>query len=136
MDSRQLLNRLRFTVTKIWSKLQRNSDFERRVRVEETLDFDIRNLPSRNLELTTVHMQAALQYESEKYNGLVTLFRARNRSINEVVFGSLDPEMGWGHLAQGGVRVRLVDGFHRNMHLSPYAKSLAGELKKCLDGDV
>ena len=136
MDSRQLLNRLRFTVTKIWSKLQRNSDFERRVRVEETLDFDIRNLPSRNLELTTVHMQAALQYESEKYNGLVTLFRARNRSINEVVFGSLDPEMGWGHLAQGGVNVHLVDGYHRNMHLSPYAKSLAGELKKCLDGDV
>jgi thioesterase domain-containing protein/acyl carrier protein len=136
MSPRQLLNRLRTTFHKIWSKIQRHPGEERRMRVEETLDrIDVADLPSRHIELTDAFMNATVQYMPGVYNGEVTLFRARNRSINEVVFGSLDPKMGWGRLAKGGVDVRLVDGYHRNMHLAPYASSLAAELRKCLDED-
>lgn len=136
MSPRQLVNRIRSTLIKVYSKLQRDPELDRRVRVEETLDIDPDNLPKRNIELTDVHLNAALEYTPGKYRGIVTLFRARNRSFNEVIFGSLDPKMGWGPLAKGGVDVRLVDGFHRNMHLAPYASSLAAELSKCLDSSV
>lgn len=136
MSPRQLLSRFRSTLAKIRSRMQGDPDVQRRVRVEETLDIDINSLPRRNIELTDLHLNAALEYAPKEYHGVATVFRARNRSINEVMFGSLDPEMGWGRWARGGVNVHLVDGFHRNMHLSPYAESLAAELKKCLDGDI
>ena len=136
MTPRQLLNRLRSTVHKVWSKIQRNPDVERRMRVEETLDrIDVDSLPRQHIELTDAFMDAAVRYKPGEYNGKVILFRARNRGINEVLFGSLDETMGWGPLAKGGVQVCLVDGFHRNMHLTPYASSLASELRKCLDED-
>lgn len=132
MSPDQLTNRLRSTAHKVWLKFQRNPEMQRRARVEETLDIDVDSLPQRNVELTDLHMEAALHYVPEKYGGRVTLFRARNRSVNEILFGSLDPKMGWGAFAET-VGVILVDGFHRNMHLAPYAESLARELKKQLD---
>jgi len=136
MSSAQLFNRIRGTLFKAWVKIQRNPDVERRIRVEETLDINADDLPNWNVELTDVHMNATLQYAPAKYNGAVTLFRARNRSINEVMFGSLDPKMGWAGAAKRGVQVILVDGFHRNMHLAPYGESLARELKQQLDCDT
>lgn len=135
MSPHQLRNRLLSTYKKIWAKIQRNAEIDRRMRVEETLDINVDHLPSRHVEMTDACMNAALKYIPGEYNGVVTMFRARNRSLNEVVFGTLDPKMGWGRLAKGGVDVRLVDGFHRNMHLAPYVSSLAGELRKCLDAD-
>jgi thioesterase domain-containing protein/acyl carrier protein len=129
----QIMNRVRSTIYKVWAKIQRNPNLRRRVRVEETLDIAIDSLPKSNIELTDVHLQAALDYIPGKFDGQATLFRARHRSINEVVFGSLDPRMGWGEYARGGVTVQLVDGYHRNMHLAPYVPSLAAELQKHLD---
>jgi thioesterase domain-containing protein len=41
--------------------------------------------------------------------------------------------MGWEEWAVGGVDVKLVDGFHRNIHLPPYVNSLATELNHCLE---
>ena|GEM_PF-2416035 len=134
MSLTQIFNRIRATLFKIWVKFQRNPEAERRIRVEETLDVNADDLPNWNIKLTDIHMNATLQYAPEKYSGVVTLFRARNRGINEVMFGSLDPKMGWDHLAKG-VRVVHVDGFHRNMHVAPYAESLARELQKVLDRD-
>jgi thioesterase domain-containing protein len=136
MTPRQLQNRLRSTIQKVSSKIRRNPDAERRLRVEETLDrVDVLDLPRHHIETTDAFMNASLQYQPGMYQGKVTLFRARNRGINEVLFGSLDPKMGWDLLAKDGVDVRSVDGFHRNMHLAPYAGSLASELRKCLDED-
>lgn len=136
MTPRQLLNRLHSTTYKVWSRLRANPDVERRMRVEETLDrIDIDNLPRQHIELTDALIDASIQYVPNGYSGRITLFRARNRGVNEIVFGSLDPTMGWDRLAKGGVDVRLVDGFHLNMHLAPYASSLASELRKCLDED-
>jgi thioesterase domain-containing protein/acyl carrier protein len=137
MTPRQLLNRLRSTFYKIWSKIRRNPDAERRMRVEETLDrIDVDSLPSHHIKLTDAFMNASGRYTPGVYNGEVLLFRARTRGINEVLFGSLDEHMGWSRLAKGGVNVRLVDGFHRNMHLAPYASSLASELRKFLDDET
>jgi thioesterase domain-containing protein len=136
MTPRQLLNRLHSTIDKVWYRIRPNTEVERRIRVEDTLDrIDVDNLPDTHIKLTDALINASIQYVPDVYSGEITLFRARNRGINESIFGSLDPTMGWGHLAKGGVHVRLVDGFHRNMHLAPYASSLASELRKRLDVD-
>ncbi len=136
MSADQLMTRVRSTFGKALLKIKRNSEAERRVRIEETLDMDIDNMSKRHIEFTEIHLNAAFEYQPGPYTGVVTVFRARSRGVNEVFFGSLDPEMGWGPLARGGVNVHLVDGYHRNMHISPYAGSLASELKKCLDAQA
>jgi thioesterase domain-containing protein len=133
MSPEQLWSRIRATFMKIRVKIRANPELERRMQAEEILNVDLNDLPDMNVELTHVNSNAFLHYEPEKYGGLLTLFRARHQSINEVMFGPLDPRMGWGDLAKGGVRVRMVDGFHRNVHLSPYVNSLASELRQCLD---
>jgi aspartate racemase len=132
MNSGDLRHRIRSMVTKARVKLQHRPDLEQRARVEEILDTDLSKVPNRNVELTQVHSRALHLYRPNRYGGIVTLFRANNRSFNEVVFGSLDPKMGWGSLAMGGVDVKIVDGFHRNIHLPPYVNSLAAELSHCL----
>jgi thioesterase domain-containing protein len=132
MSPVQVLSRIRAMLEKVLLRLRRDPEMQRRARVEETLDINVDDLPESNVQLTDLQITAAVQYVPKPYGGAVTLFRARHRSVNEILFGSLDPKMGWGRLANG-VRVILVDGFHRNMHLAPYAESLARELKKELD---
>jgi hypothetical protein len=133
MSPYQLRGRIRATFEKVRVKLQRDPEAARRARVQETMDIDINDITRGSILLTDVHMDAAVNYVPQPIQGRVTLFRARNRSINETLFGSLDPKMGWARFATGGVDVRLVDGFHRNLHLDPYAKSLAEALKLELD---
>jgi aspartate racemase len=133
MNPAEIRYRIRSTFNKLGSKLKRQPEMEWQARVEEILDMDISTVPDRNVKLTQVHSRAFHKYEPHRYGGTVTLFRARHRSFNEVVFGSLDPKMGWEEWAVGGVDVKLVDGFHRNIHLPPYVNSLATELNHCLE---
>jgi thioesterase domain-containing protein len=114
-----LRHRASSTLFKLWAKVRRHPDLQRRARVQDILETDLDGVPTRIIELTEVHSQAFHSYVPSPYGGKITLFRARIRSFNEVVFGSLDPHMGWGSLAKGGVAVNLVDGFHRNVHLPP-----------------
>jgi aspartate racemase len=131
MSPNELLYRASTTLSKLWLKIKHQPDLQGRIRVQEILDTDLDQVPDRSVELTKIHSAALHRYVPGTYNGRVTVFRAHNRSFNEVIFGSLDPTMGWGDLAQGGVEVRIVDGFHRNIHLSPYVASLSSELKRC-----
>ena len=132
MSPEELRSRMRNTYLKIKSKIWRRPELLSRARIEEILQTDLTWVPERNVELTKVHSAALRRYRPSRYGGKVTLFRAKYRSINEVVFGSLDCTMGWGDLALGGVEVRIVDGYHRNVHLLPYVSSLASELNYCL----
>jgi amino acid adenylation domain-containing protein len=135
MSPTDLRHRIRLSLSKLLSKIRRRPDLVHRVRLEDILETDISNVPDRNIELTQIHSIALHHYRPDRYCGTVTLFRARNRSFNDVVFGSMDQKMGWGNYAIGGVNVREVDGFHRNIHLPPYVKSLAAELNDCLEGE-
>jgi thioesterase domain-containing protein len=135
MPPEQLMSRIHTTINRLWGKFLGNPEAQRRARAEEILDTDSNYIPDRNIELTNVNSDAFLMYKPDKYNGTVTVYRARNRSINEVLFGSLDPKMGWDDLAMGGVNVRIVDGFHRNLHLEPYVGSLAADLTQSLEGE-
>jgi thioesterase domain-containing protein/acyl carrier protein len=105
-------------------------------RVHSTQPIDLRDVlpddhsfvPDHHRRLMEIHLAALRDYRPQPYNGAVTLFSARGRTISNALSGSLDPQRGWGALALGGVTVHPVDGGHRNIHLPPYVASLAAAL--------
>ena len=119
--------------TKLLARFGRQSKLDTRSRVEDILGVDLSSVPDRNVELTAILSLAFHSYVPGKYHGNLTVFRARHRTLNEVVFGSLDPRMGWSNFTTGEIYVKMVDGFHRNIHLPPYADSLASELRYCIE---
>jgi aspartate racemase len=64
----------------------------------------------------------------EPYPGRVHLFRT-----GALGFHHVDPEMGWGRRARGGVSIHHVLGTHEDMLYEPQVASLAQELQRALD---
>ncbi len=99
---------------------------------QDILPDDLSAMPEHYRQLMEKHLLALRRYAPEPMQGGVTLFVARGKTINTAVFGSEDPEHGWGILARGGVEIELVDGGHRNIHLQPHVGSLAAALTEKL----
>ncbi len=64
----------------------------------------------------------------QTYAGRVHLFRT-----SVLGFHHVDPEMGWGRCARGGVSIQRVSGHHEDMLYEPHVESLAKALQGCLD---
>jgi thioesterase domain-containing protein len=94
---------------------------------QELVDDDLSVLPAHRRRLLDVHMAAIRHYAPLPYAGEVTVFRARRRTVSQVLAGPLDEDLGWGSLA-ARVTVHEVEGAHRNVHLLPYVLSLAATL--------
>jgi thioesterase domain-containing protein len=94
---------------------------------QDLVDDDLSVLPSHRQQLLDVHMAAIRHYTPGPYGGEVTVFRARRRTVSQVVAGPLDRDLGWGSLATR-VTVHEVEGAHRNVHLLPHVLSLAAAL--------
>lgn len=92
---------------------------------------DVSHIPQERQALMQVHLDAVYRYMPQAYAGRVTVFRAARQPL----FCSYDPQLGWGSLARGGVNVRPISGFHRNLLQEPYVASLASELKNCLENN-
>ncbi|HIK09325.1 MAG TPA: amino acid adenylation domain-containing protein [Oscillatoriaceae cyanobacterium M33_DOE_052] len=84
----------------------------------------------RNLPIKQANHQAARAYKLQPYPGVVTLFRAAVRY--DTVAWKLDPLLGWGPLAGGGLQVIDVPGGHESCLKEPYVSSLAAALTACL----
>ena len=96
------------------------------------LPFDPLSLPDWQLRLMGVQLVALQQYLPQAYDGTVTLFRVRRQTIGKVLLGSGDPALGWAKIA-AAVDLKMVEGAHRNMLVSPYVHDLAQQLKASLD---
>lgn len=81
-----------------------------------------------NLKLFTVLTR---DYEPRQYPGRVTLFKAADQSV---LLG-LDPELGWGPVAKGGVEVYEVPGDHMTILDRPRVAHLAEKLKRYMAAD-
>lgn len=73
--------------------------------------------------------QAAESYDVKLYPGTVTLFR----SSQEPAGRFLDPQMGWGAFAGGGVEVLVIDGDHFSIFQEPIVAQLARRVALVLD---
>lgn len=73
--------------------------------------------------------KAAAGYDVQPYDGQVTLFRVKEKSV-----GSLDdPYAIWWRVAAGGVDLREISGDHLSLLKEPQVRLLAEELNGALD---
>jgi amino acid adenylation domain-containing protein len=77
-------------------------------------------------------IQAARAYVPQPFEGRINLFRPDEGHVEEVSPGEerLDPVLGWGELAAGGVEVYTVPGTHLGMIQEPHVSALAARLKR------
>jgi thioesterase domain-containing protein len=73
--------------------------------------------------------RAVRAYQPRSYPGSITLFRAMDRSVT----GTYSRTLGWGRLAQGGVRVIDVPGTHSTVLRPGSEPPMAAKLRDCLD---
>jgi thioesterase domain-containing protein len=100
--------------------------------LEDLLEVDLGGVSEHQRQMMVQHMQALSRYSPGRFNGRVTVFRARGQTISSALFGSQDPTHGWGTLALGGVDVKEVAGGHGNIHMQPHVQSLAAALSELL----
>ena len=80
----------------------------------------------------------AERYQLRSYSGCADLFVLAERdgmsdSLFDPVLGEIDPELGWGRVVTGGVRVYQVPGKHLSIFREPNVSALAEKLTLCLE---
>ncbi len=90
---------------------------------------DLSMYPEEQRKLWEIHIRALVNYLPKPYAGGVTLFRSRVHQF----LCSYDPEYGWGELVKGGVTVKVISGPHDSILEEPHVRTLASELRTCLD---
>ncbi len=91
--------------------------------------FDVDHLPDRYRRVMEAQYRAWKAYVAAPYPGRVTLLRARTHPL----LHSLEPDMGWGKVACGGVEMLVIPGHHRSIMEEPLIQKVAEALKACLD---
>ncbi len=112
---------------KITRRFARGGSNPTEVDLEEIIDLS--KFPRHELKLWQTHLNALNTHVSQSYVGRVTLFR----TLGQPMFCSLEEDFGWGRLAGGGVEIKMVPGSHENIFMEPDVRSLAAQLKTCLD---
>lgn len=82
----------------------------------------------RFMEVLRSDLRATDAYALKRYSGRITFFKASDTLTGPAV----DPTMGWGDWADGGVEVHMVPGNHANMMYQPHVGALAAALTACL----
>ena len=80
-----------------------------------------RTLPRALRDLQMYHREALRGYRLQPFPGRVTVFRAAERGVSS----NYDSQMGWGHLALGGVEIHEVPGDHATLVKEPHVRVLA-----------
>ncbi|HEV2853793.1 MAG TPA: SDR family NAD(P)-dependent oxidoreductase [Thermoanaerobaculia bacterium] len=111
---------------------------------DEQLDFVIRQLAARNIQLPLAlglaearrflrlfqeNSEAMWRYVPALYPGRVTYFRA----AEEVDRGNGSPEADWAGLAKGGLELHVIPGGHRSMLDEPHVAVLARRLERSME---
>lgn len=115
-----------------WKRLRQRLGQPAELALHDVIDADVGAAPDYLQALLAVHLRALRQYTPQPCDVRVILFRAQLQTVSRVLFGTLDPEYGWGRLAQRGVDVHEVVAGHRTIHLPPHVSALADALGECL----
>lgn len=77
---------------------------------------------------TKENAQALEGYVPQIYPGRITLFKAVDVPIPDV-----DPKLGWGELAAGGLEIHDIPSNHLGMLREPYVQVLGEKLRACIE---
>jgi amino acid adenylation domain-containing protein len=89
---------------------------------------ELRFLPQALRNVRQACSKAAGDYEVQPYNGRVTLFRVREKSVDSLN----DPYAIWWRMAARGVELREISGDHLSLLKEPQVRLLAQELTDAL----
>jgi amino acid adenylation domain-containing protein len=111
--------------------LQRWSKIALGFRVDAASLFDLSRSEPEQILLYEARLRALRDYRPVVPLPVpITLFRADVQLLYNL---ALDPTLGWGDLAEGEVRVRIVPGNHGSLATEPHVRQLAKELSDDLD---
>jgi amino acid adenylation domain-containing protein len=96
--------------------------------IEFLLDHWDTPLPPEYLKVLAANFQAGENYTGKSYRGQVLLFRSGIQPLAR----ALHPDLGWGKLVSGEVKIHALRGNHTNLLKEPYIQILAEKLKSCL----
>lgn len=90
--------------------------------------------------LRTLLKQSAANYETRPYAGRIVLFMLAQRdgmsdSLFDPLLGDVDPLLGWGPIAAGGVERHELQGGHVSILREPFVRVLGERLRECLARD-
>jgi thioesterase domain-containing protein len=85
----------------------------------------------------SLFQRVATTYQIRPYDGRITLFALAERggmtdSLFDPALGHIDPLLGWGSVAAGGVDHYELDGEHVSILREPYAQTLGRYLQELL----
>jgi amino acid adenylation domain-containing protein len=134
------LSKLRFTY--IYQQLKNKSDWLSIIFKQEIKKKSASTIPQQlppspthkelKLIVEAANKQAQRNYVLRAYSGLVICFRATTHLAPSEGW-ELDPQMGWGDLAQGKLEIHPVPGDHDSIFREPNVRTLAEELRACLN---
>ena len=129
-DHKELARRIRKKIRTAFRKINNQSVHDKDLTIIERLDdiFDLDQLPQHHQDLMALHYKALGQYIPKPYAGRTTLFRAHTRPP----FHSLEPDLGWGDLAVGGIDIIHIPGNHLRILYEPYVRIFVERLRDCL----
>src|SRR5206468_8778717 len=81
-----------------------------------------------DLHIQMVHERAFLAYRPMPYKGKITLIRPPGRPPGYEV----EPDLGWGVVALGGVEVHEVSGAHLTIFSNENVSRLAAKVDECI----
>jgi len=121
-----LLRLFRLPAAKRWHYLSRMTTVPIRM-VERRLH--VARLPRIVKKVRTACLQAERDYVPRAYSGRVILFRSDHKPLGQL----RDPRAGWSEYATRGLEIYEIAGNHENILLEPQVRSVAQQLKVCLD---
>jgi thioesterase domain-containing protein len=115
---------LRLAAKRLWDLVKPGKKDASSVDVEAV--FYAPDVPEHYRRLYEAHYRALRAYKARPYSGKVTLLRSRITGL----FGSLEKDLGWKDVADGGVEVNYVCGSHATMLDEPHVEALANTLSR------
>jgi amino acid adenylation domain-containing protein len=85
-------------------------------------------LPPEYLAVLSANFQAGGAYAGKLYPGQVTLFRSAIQPLEQALY----PDLGWGELVSGDLKIQAIQGHHTKLLTEPYIQILAEKLRSCL----
>ncbi|HUD65767.1 MAG TPA: amino acid adenylation domain-containing protein [Candidatus Sulfotelmatobacter sp.] len=89
----------------------------------------VARLPDYVKRVRTACLQAERDYTPRAYPGRVILFRSSHKPLGQLT----DPRAGWHKYAVSGLEICEILGNHENILLEPQVRSVAEQLKTCLE---
>jgi FkbH-like protein len=90
---------------------------------------DSTKFQAHEIELWDAHLRLLVKHTSKPYSGHVTVFRTAAHPL----FSSYEDDLGWGHLTECGVTVKVNAGSHGNIFLEPQVRHLARNVASALE---